>query len=58
MTAPRIAPYGSWRSPITSDWIVGETVLLGQPTLSVAMRISAGAPIRIGIRLTPTPRPT
>ena len=34
MTAPRIAPYGSWRSPITSDWIVAETVLLGQPTLS------------------------
>lgn len=29
-----IAPYGSWRSPITSDLIVSEVVGLGQPALA------------------------
>lgn len=29
-TAPKIAPFGSWKSPITSDLIVGDTVRLGQ----------------------------
>lgn len=30
MTEPRIAPYGAWKSPITSDLIVGGAVGLGQ----------------------------
>jgi dipeptidyl aminopeptidase/acylaminoacyl peptidase len=30
MTAPQIAPYGSWKSPITSDLIVAGTIGLGQ----------------------------
>ncbi len=27
--APKVAPYGSWKSPITSDLIVGESIRLG-----------------------------
>ncbi|HEV8717782.1 MAG TPA: S9 family peptidase [Candidatus Binatia bacterium] len=33
MAAPQVAPYGSWKSPITSDLIVSETVGLGQIAL-------------------------
>lgn len=33
MPEPHIAPYGTWKSPITSDLIVAETVALGQVTL-------------------------
>lgn len=33
MTEPRIAPYGSWKSPITADLIVQGTVGLGRVTL-------------------------
>ena len=30
MAGPKVAPYGSWRSPITSDLIVSESIGLGQ----------------------------
>jgi dipeptidyl aminopeptidase/acylaminoacyl peptidase len=33
MPNPQIAPYGSWKSPITSDLIVSETIGLGQIAL-------------------------
>ncbi|RMH38332.1 MAG: S9 family peptidase [Nitrospirae bacterium] len=33
MTAPQISPYGSWQSPLTSSFIAGETIRLGQPIL-------------------------
>jgi dipeptidyl aminopeptidase/acylaminoacyl peptidase len=33
MTEPQIAPYGSWKSPITSDLIVAGTIGLGQVRL-------------------------
>jgi dipeptidyl aminopeptidase/acylaminoacyl peptidase len=36
MTQPHIAPYGSWKSPITSDLIVSATVGLGQIALDGA----------------------
>ncbi len=31
MTAPTVAPYGSWRSPIRIDDLVGDRVSLGEP---------------------------
>ena len=33
MSGPKRAPYGSWKSPITSDLIVSETIGLGQIAL-------------------------
>ena len=33
MAGPRIAPYGSWRSPVTSDLIVSGSIGLGQIAL-------------------------
>src|SRR5688500_11119178 len=33
MLDPTIAPYGSWKSPISSDLIVSETIGLGQVEL-------------------------
>ena len=34
MTTERtVAPYGSWRSPISVDHVVGQTILLGEPWL-------------------------
>src|SRR5258705_8880769 len=33
MTNVKTAPYGSWKSPITSDLIVSETIGLSQPRL-------------------------
>lgn len=33
MTDPQVAPYGSWKSPITTDLIVSETIRFGQIAL-------------------------
>jgi dipeptidyl aminopeptidase/acylaminoacyl peptidase len=36
MTTPRTAPYGTWKSPITSDLIVKETIGISQPRIDGA----------------------
>lgn len=33
MTTPQRAPFGEWRSPITSDLIVADSIRLGAPTI-------------------------
>jgi dipeptidyl aminopeptidase/acylaminoacyl peptidase len=33
MSVPKVAPFGSWKSPITTDLIVSETIKLGQIAL-------------------------
>jgi dipeptidyl aminopeptidase/acylaminoacyl peptidase len=58
MTQKKIAPYGSWRSPITSDLIVSATVGLSQPAFDgedvywVEMRPGEGGRHCV-VRLTP-----
>src|SRR3989454_10213514 len=48
MTMPQVAPYGSWKSPITADLIVSEIIGLaqlildGQDTYWIEMRPSEG----------------
>ncbi len=63
MTEKHIAPYGSWKSPITSDVIVAETIKLEQIVLDgediywVEMRPSEGGRYVI-VRRTPDGRTT
>jgi dipeptidyl aminopeptidase/acylaminoacyl peptidase len=33
-TVPAIEPYGAWKSPVTTDLIVGDTIRLGQPAIT------------------------
>jgi dipeptidyl aminopeptidase/acylaminoacyl peptidase len=48
MPNPQTAPFGSWRSPITSDWIVAQSIGLGAPALEgddlywIEVRIAEG----------------
>ncbi len=58
MTEPQIAPYGAWRSPITTDLIVAGTITLGQIALDGAdVYWTEGRPTEQGrvvlMRLTP-----
>ncbi len=58
MTESKTAPYGSWKSPITSDLIVAETIGLGQIALNgddvywIEMRPSEGGR-NVVVRRTP-----
>ena len=60
MSEIKIAPYGSWQSPITSDLIVSETVRLSDVTLDgpdiywAEMRPSEGGRTVV-VRQTPIP---
>jgi len=48
MSEPRVVPFGSWESPITSDLIVAGTIAVGQPSIDgdnlywIEMRPSEG----------------
>lgn len=61
MSIPKVAPYGSWKSPITTDLIVSETVKLNQIALDgediywVEMRPSEGGR-NVIVRQTPDGR--
>jgi len=63
MSQPRIAPYGSWKSPITSDLIVSETIGLGAITPDgidiywIEVRLKEGGRYVV-VRRTPDGRPT
>ena len=63
MAEPQVAPYGSWKSPITSDLIVSETIGLGQIVLDgedvywVEMRPAEGGR-NVIVRRTPDGRTT
>lgn len=63
MTLPTVAPYGAWKSPITSDLIVAGTVRLGQIRLADAdVYWTEGRPTEGGrnviVRCTPDGRTT
>src|SRR5437588_11166742 len=61
MPDPRIAPYGSWKSPVTSDLIVAGTIGLGEIALDgrdiywVEMRSTEGGR-NVVVRRTPDGR--
>src|SRR6266849_5209862 len=61
MASPEVAPYGSWKSPITSDLIVSGTIGLGQLILDgddtywLEMRPSEGGR-NVVVRRTPDGR--
>src|SRR5919107_230883 len=63
MSQPQVAPYGSWKSPITSDLIVSATVGLGLLALDgadtywIEMRPSEGGR-QVVVRRTPDGRVT
>ena len=51
MTPPKIAPYGSWKSPITADLIVSESIRLGMIVLDGADTYwTEGRPVRPRLR--------
>lgn len=63
MAEPQVAPYGSWKSPITSDLIVSSTVSLGQIAIDgediywIEMRPSEGGR-NVIVRRTPDGKTT
>jgi dipeptidyl aminopeptidase/acylaminoacyl peptidase len=63
LSQPRIAPYGSWKSPITSDLIVSETIGLGAITPDgediywIEMRLKEGGRYVV-VRRTPNGKST
>ena len=63
MAVPQVAPYGSWKSPITSELIVSATIGLGQVALDgedvywIEMRPTEGGR-NVIVRRTPDGRTT